>query len=68
MAGESGMTTLVIGGGWSGLAAAVSLIRQGHAVHLVESAKQVGGRARNVTWQGKMVDNEIGRASCRERV
>ena len=51
------MTTLVIGGGWSGLAAAVSLIQQGHNVHLVESAKQFGGRARNVTWQGKMVDN-----------
>ncbi len=51
------MTTLVIGGGWSGLAAAVTLVQQGHAVHLVESAKQFGGRARNVTWQGKMVDN-----------
>ena len=51
------MTTLVIGGGWSGLAAAVTLIEQGHAVHLVESAKQFGGRARNVTWQGKMIDN-----------
>lgn len=51
------MTTLVIGGGWSGLAAAVTLSQQGHAVHLVESAKQLGGRARNVTWQGKMVDN-----------
>lgn len=51
------MTTLVIGGGWSGLAAAVTLIQQGHSVHLVESAKQFGGRARNVTWQGKMVDN-----------
>ena len=51
------MTTLVIGGGWSGLAVAVTLIQQGHSVHLVESAKQFGGRARNVTWQGKMVDN-----------
>ena len=51
------MTTLVIGGGWSGLAAAVTLLQQGHSVHLVESAKQFGGRARNVTWQGKMVDN-----------
>ena len=51
------MTTLIIGGGWSGLAAAVRLTEQGHAVHLVEAAKQFGGRARNVTWQGKMVDN-----------
>lgn len=51
------MTTLIIGSGWSGLSAAVSLTQQGHRVHLVESAKQFGGRARNVTWQGKMVDN-----------
>jgi len=51
------MTTLVIGGGWSGLAAAVTLVQQGHSVHLIESAKQFGGRARNVTWQGKMIDN-----------
>ena len=34
------MTTLVIGGGWSGLAAAVSLIKQGHAVHLVNQLRK----------------------------
>lgn len=49
--------TLVIGGGWSGLAAAVTLTHQGHQVHLIESAKQLGGRARNVNWQNKTIDN-----------
>lgn len=50
-------STLIIGGGWSGLAAAVSLSQQGHHVHLLESAKQLGGRARNVQWQQSVVDN-----------
>ncbi|NQZ53862.1 MAG: FAD-dependent oxidoreductase [Piscirickettsiaceae bacterium] len=50
-------TTLIIGGGWSGLAAAITLIQQGHKVHLIESAKQLGGRARNVGWQGQTIDN-----------
>ncbi|OUR65574.1 hypothetical protein A9Q79_00840 [Methylophaga sp. 42_25_T18] len=51
------MTTLVIGGGWSGLAAAVTLCQQGKSVHVLESAKQLGGRARNVQWQDKTIDN-----------
>lgn len=51
------MTTLIIGGGWSGLAAAVTLVQQGHPVHLIESAKQLGGRARNISWQDQSVDN-----------
>jgi len=51
------MTTLIIGGGWSGLAAGVSLTQQGHTVHLIESAKQLGGRARNVSWQDQTIDN-----------
>ena len=37
---------LVIGGGWAGLAAAVALSSRGLPVTLLESAKQVGGRAR----------------------
>ncbi len=54
---DQGNSTLIIGGGWSGLAAAVSLSQQGHHVHLIESAKQLGGRARNVQWQQSVVDN-----------
>jgi squalene-associated FAD-dependent desaturase len=51
------MTTLIIGGGWSGLTAAVKLSQQGHPVHIVESAKHFGGRARSVEWQDKSIDN-----------
>lgn len=49
--------TVIIGGGWSGLAAAVSLSQQGHQVHLIEAAKQLGGRARNVQWHQSIIDN-----------
>jgi len=48
---------LIIGGGWSGLSAAITLTQQGHAIHLIESAKQLGGRARNVQWHNQTVDN-----------
>lgn len=51
------MNTIIIGGGWSGLAAAVRLSQQGQQVHLLESAKQLGGRARTVEWRGLQVDN-----------
>lgn len=51
------MTVLIVGGGWSGLAAAITLTHHGIPVHLIESAKQLGGRARNVTWQDKVIDN-----------
>jgi len=51
------MTVLIIGGGWSGLAAAVTLSQQGQSVHLIESAKQLGGRARNVQWHDQTIDN-----------
>lgn len=51
------MTTLIIGGGWSGLAAAVTLVQQGHSVHLIESAKQLGGRARTLPWRDLAIDN-----------
>ncbi|WP_438970666.1 hydroxysqualene dehydroxylase HpnE [Methylophaga sp.] len=51
------MTTIIVGGGWSGLAAAVRLTQMGETVHLFEAAKQLGGRARNISWQGLDVDN-----------
>lgn len=41
----------VVGGGWSGLACALKLIEQGLSVQLVESAKQLGGRARSVQFK-----------------
>nr|WP_316639795.1 hydroxysqualene dehydroxylase HpnE [uncultured Roseateles sp.] len=42
----------VIGGGWSGLAAAVRATREGHQVSLFEMAAQLGGRARSVDCKG----------------
>lgn len=51
------MNTIIIGGGWSGLAAAVRLCQRGQQVHLLESAKQLGGRARSIDWQGLQIDN-----------
>ena len=51
------MSIVIVGGGWSGLAAAITCIQQGQSVHLVDSAKQLGGRARNVSWDGNTIDN-----------
>ena len=47
----------VIGGGWSGLAAAVTLTQQGKPVHLFEAAGQLGGRARTIELNHLTVDN-----------
>ncbi|MEW5768957.1 MAG: hydroxysqualene dehydroxylase HpnE [Pseudomonadota bacterium] len=47
----------VVGGGWAGLACAVILADAGLPVSLYESARQLGGRARTVVWDGLAVDN-----------
>ena len=47
----------IIGGGWAGLAAAMELAEAGLPVTLLESAKQLGGRARTVSWDGLLIDN-----------
>lgn len=49
-------TIAIIGGGWAGLAAAVSLCRD-HQVHLFESSPQLGGRARSIEWNDIQLDN-----------
>ena len=49
--------TVVVGGGWAGLAAAVTLASQGSAVTLVESAPRPGGRARTVDTPLGALDN-----------
>ena len=51
------LSVAVIGGGWSGLAAAVTLVKDGHAVTLYEMAGQLGGRARRVDVDGMALDN-----------
>lgn len=47
----------IIGAGWSGLAAAVELSRHNIPVTVYESAKQIGGRARDVDIDGVSIDN-----------
>lgn len=51
------MSVAVIGGGWAGLAAAITLAEQGIPVTLFESAAQLGGRARRVEINGLALDN-----------
>ncbi len=47
----------VVGGGWAGCAAAVTLAGAGLDVTLFEQAKTLGGRARRVTREGIALDN-----------
>jgi squalene-associated FAD-dependent desaturase len=54
---EAGLTVAVVGGGWAGCAAAAELAASGVRVTLVESARTLGGRARGVEVQGRMLDN-----------
>jgi len=48
---------IVVGGGWAGLATAVELSAAGVPVHLLESAPQLGGRARSIRRDGLAIDN-----------
>jgi squalene-associated FAD-dependent desaturase len=47
----------VIGAGWAGCAAAVTLCKLGHQVTLIEAARRLGGRARAVEIKGFQLDN-----------
>jgi len=48
---------LIIGGGWAGLSTAIELIYKGGNICLIDSAKQLGGRAREVQYKKYSVDN-----------
>ncbi len=48
---------VIVGGGWAGIACAVELAESGTPVTLLESARQLGGRARGVDWNGARIDN-----------
>ncbi|MEX1200320.1 MAG: hydroxysqualene dehydroxylase HpnE [Methylophaga sp.] len=51
------MRVIIVGGGWSGLAAAVELSQQPCELQIFEAGAVLGGRARSVHWQGTDVDN-----------
>jgi 1-hydroxycarotenoid 3,4-desaturase len=50
------MTTVVIGGGIGGLAAAISLAARGEAVTVIERQSAVGGKLRPLTIEGETLD------------
>ena len=54
-------TALIIGGGLSGMTAALSLAEQGFPVTLVERSSELGGAARDLhtTWQGQDVQASL---------
>lgn len=49
--------TIVVGGGWAGLAAATELCRRRQPALLLEAAGQLGGRARSLNHRGLRLDN-----------
>jgi squalene-associated FAD-dependent desaturase len=54
---EAKAAVAVVGGGWAGCAAAVELARRGARVTLFEAARTLGGRARGVEIDGRLLDN-----------
>lgn len=60
---------LVIGGGLSGMVAALALADQGFPVHLVEKAAQLGGNARHLhmTWKNEPVQSYVDQLVARVR-
>jgi len=51
------LNVAVIGGGYAGMAAAVLLVERGIAITVFESAQQLGGRARGVSYLDTNLDN-----------
>lgn len=52
-----GVNVAVIGAGWAGMAAAVTLAQAGTRVTVFEAARHLGGRARSVAIEGIELDN-----------
>jgi squalene-associated FAD-dependent desaturase len=56
-AAETRRRVAVVGGGWAGCAAAVALLDAGCGVTLFEAARTLGGRARAIATDGRLLDN-----------
>lgn len=55
--GLTGTSVAVVGAGWAGLAAAVTLAERGVRVTVFEASRSLGGRARRVSIDGVDLDN-----------
>ena len=56
-AGLNKRSVAIIGGGWAGCAAALTLAEAGVTVTLYEASRTLGGRARAVELEGRSLDN-----------
>ena len=54
---ETNPRVAIIGGGYAGMAAAVSLAERGVRTTIFETGKVLGGRARRVDYRGEVIDN-----------
>lgn len=57
--GGSSLHVAILGGGWSGMAAAVELAERGVPVTVFEASRTLGGRARRVEVNGVALDNGL---------
>ena len=57
LAAQAGANIAVIGGGYSGMAAAVRVLELGGMATVFEAAPILGGRARRIEYQGHTLDN-----------
>ncbi|MFL6636109.1 MAG: hydroxysqualene dehydroxylase HpnE [Massilia sp.] len=57
MSAAKSQRVAVVGGGWAGCAAAVALLDAGCDVTLFEAARTLGGRARAIETNGRLLDN-----------
>ncbi len=53
----SGQQIAIVGGGYAGLSAGVTLAEAGFAVTVFEATRSLGGRARRVNVEGRLIDN-----------
>jgi len=56
-------SALVVGGGLSGMIAAINLAKQGYLTHIIEKNETLGGQAVHLheTWQGEDVQAKLGK-------
>ena len=52
-----GLSVAIVGGGYAGMAAAITLQAAGVKCVVFEAGKTLGGRARRIVYRGEVIDN-----------